>query len=262
MPKTVIEKSQSPSPDVTVFSVSGTLGFHEKDTLAKLFEECKKRNLTRVVMDVSELTSLGGGCAKIFRAVAASSRASGISGLSGILSVGADELTWVADPSRASSTVSTGAPPADSAAGASAVLSDFAGFASGAGAVPPDRRIWTVSSTDSPTTSPLSSLRNLRTVALAPAIPIVKVPASASERMILAHPPPSEVKPAMSNTTRSSSRFLHSSNSLTNVPFSWNPRVPETLKTVTSGEGDFDFSITVFGMCTPGLRRFGGWSYG
>jgi hypothetical protein len=81
MPKTVIEKSQSPSPDVTVFSVSGTLGFHEKDTLAKLFEECKKRNLTRVVMDVSELTSLGGGCANIIRAVAASGElALGISG--------------------------------------------------------------------------------------------------------------------------------------------------------------------------------------
>lgn len=72
MPKTVIEKSQSPSPDVTVFSVSGTLGFHEKDTLVKLFDECKKRNLTHVVMDVSALTSLGGGCAKIIRAVAAS----------------------------------------------------------------------------------------------------------------------------------------------------------------------------------------------
>ena len=81
MPKTVIEKSQSPSPDVTVFSVSGTLGFHEKDTLAKLFEECKKRNLTRVVMDVSELTSLGGGCAKIIRTAAASGElALGISG--------------------------------------------------------------------------------------------------------------------------------------------------------------------------------------
>jgi len=72
MPKTVIEKSPSSSPDVTVFSVSGTLGFHEKDTLEKLFEECIKRNLIRVVFDVTRLTSLGGGCAKIIRAAAAS----------------------------------------------------------------------------------------------------------------------------------------------------------------------------------------------
>ncbi len=67
MPKTVIEKSPSPSSDVTVFSVSGTLGFHEKDTLEKLFEECRKRSIDRVVFDLSGLTSLGGGCAKIIQ---------------------------------------------------------------------------------------------------------------------------------------------------------------------------------------------------
>jgi hypothetical protein len=70
MPKTVIEKSQSPDSDVTVFSVSGTLGFHEKDTLEKLFDECKKRGLAHVVFDMAGLTSLGGGCAKIIRASA------------------------------------------------------------------------------------------------------------------------------------------------------------------------------------------------
>ena len=66
-PKTVIEKSQSPSSDVTVFKVAGTLGFHEKTTLEKLIGECKKRGLTRVVLDMSELRSLGGGCAQILR---------------------------------------------------------------------------------------------------------------------------------------------------------------------------------------------------
>jgi len=81
MPKTVIEKSPSPSPDVTVFSVSGTLGFHEKDTLEKLFDECRKRSITRVVLDVSNLTSLGGGCAKIIQTVAGSGEiALGITG--------------------------------------------------------------------------------------------------------------------------------------------------------------------------------------
>jgi len=81
MPKTVIEKSPSPSSDVTVFSVSGTLGFHEKDTLEKLFEECKKRSIDRVVFDLSALTSLGGGCAKIIQeAVATGDIALGIVG--------------------------------------------------------------------------------------------------------------------------------------------------------------------------------------
>ncbi|MGD8414872.1 MAG: hypothetical protein PVF33_11605, partial [Candidatus Latescibacterota bacterium] len=81
MPKTVIEKSPSPSPDVTVFSVSGTLGFHEKDTLEKLFDECRKRSISRVVLEVSKLTSLGGGCAKIIEAVTSSGEiALGITG--------------------------------------------------------------------------------------------------------------------------------------------------------------------------------------
>ena len=71
MPKTVIEKSPSSSASVTVFSVSGTLGFHEKNTLVKLLNECKKRGINRVVLNVGELSSLGGGCAQILRAEAA-----------------------------------------------------------------------------------------------------------------------------------------------------------------------------------------------
>jgi HD-GYP domain-containing protein (c-di-GMP phosphodiesterase class II) len=67
MPKTVIEKVPSTDSSVTVFKFGGTLGFHEKDTLSKLFQECEKRGITRIVMDFSELTSLGGGCAKIIR---------------------------------------------------------------------------------------------------------------------------------------------------------------------------------------------------
>lgn len=70
-PKTVIERSPASSPDVTVFKISGTLGFHEKETLEKLFGECRKRNIGRVVLDVEGLTSLGGGCAKIIRNEAA-----------------------------------------------------------------------------------------------------------------------------------------------------------------------------------------------
>ncbi|MCH7548387.1 MAG: HD domain-containing protein [Candidatus Krumholzibacteriota bacterium] len=66
-PKTVIEKSDSPSPEVTVFKISGTLGFHEKATLEKLFDECGKRDMHRVVLDMEGLASLGGGCAQILR---------------------------------------------------------------------------------------------------------------------------------------------------------------------------------------------------
>jgi hypothetical protein len=71
-PKTVIERSPASSPDVTVFKISGTLGFHEKETLEKLFGECRKRNIGRVVLDVEGLTSLGGGCASIIRSHASS----------------------------------------------------------------------------------------------------------------------------------------------------------------------------------------------
>jgi HD-GYP domain-containing protein (c-di-GMP phosphodiesterase class II) len=66
-PKTTIEKLSSSSPDVTVFKITGTLGFHEKDVLERLFNECTRRGLARVLFEVSELESLGGGCARIIR---------------------------------------------------------------------------------------------------------------------------------------------------------------------------------------------------
>ncbi len=66
-PKTTIEKLSSSSPDVTIFKITGTLGFHEKDVLERLFNECARRGLARVLFEVSELESLGGGCARIIR---------------------------------------------------------------------------------------------------------------------------------------------------------------------------------------------------
>jgi len=66
-PKTTIEKLSSSNPDVTVFKITGTLGFHEKKVLERLFHECTRRGLTRVLLDVSGLESLGGGCARIIR---------------------------------------------------------------------------------------------------------------------------------------------------------------------------------------------------
>ncbi|HEX5131089.1 MAG TPA: HD domain-containing phosphohydrolase [Candidatus Krumholzibacteria bacterium] len=66
-PKTTIEKLSSSVPDVTVFKITGTLGFHEKAVLERIFSECNRRGLSRVVFDVAELESLGGGCARILR---------------------------------------------------------------------------------------------------------------------------------------------------------------------------------------------------
>jgi|GEM_PF-4457487 len=67
MTKTVIEKLASSSPEVAVFRVGGTLGYHENKTLEKFFKECEKREIYKIVLDFSSLTSLGGGCARIIR---------------------------------------------------------------------------------------------------------------------------------------------------------------------------------------------------
>jgi hypothetical protein len=72
MAKTVVEKVDSPDLDVTIFKVSGTLGFHENQVLVKFFSECSSRNIHKLVLDFSNLGSLGGGCAKIIREAVAS----------------------------------------------------------------------------------------------------------------------------------------------------------------------------------------------
>ncbi len=70
MAKTVVEKVTSPNPDVSIFKISGVLGYHENAVLTKFFGECVKKGMTRLIMDFSELGSLGGGCAKIIREAA------------------------------------------------------------------------------------------------------------------------------------------------------------------------------------------------
>ena len=72
MAKTVVQRVDSPDPDVTIFKISGTLGFHENKVLAKFFDECSSRDIHKLVIDFSELGSLGGGCAKIIRDAAGS----------------------------------------------------------------------------------------------------------------------------------------------------------------------------------------------
>ncbi len=71
MAKTVVEKVDSPDLDVTIFKISGTLGFHENQVLVKFFNECSTRDIHKLVLDFSDLSSLGGGCAKIIRESAA-----------------------------------------------------------------------------------------------------------------------------------------------------------------------------------------------
>ncbi len=74
MAKTVVQKVESSDPDVTIFKISGTLGFHENKVLAKFFDECSSREIHNLVIDFSDLGSLGGGCAKIIREAAESAR--------------------------------------------------------------------------------------------------------------------------------------------------------------------------------------------
>src|SRR5512134_1130829 len=73
-PKTRIEKLSSLHSGVTVFKITGTLGFHEKAVLERIFAECNRRGLARVLFEVSELESLGGGCARILREEASRGR--------------------------------------------------------------------------------------------------------------------------------------------------------------------------------------------
>ncbi|MEE9270045.1 MAG: HD domain-containing phosphohydrolase [Candidatus Krumholzibacteria bacterium] len=70
MAKTLVEKVTSSNPDVSIFKISGTLGFHENQVLVKFFKECAKKKISKLIMDFSELSSLGGGCAKIIRETA------------------------------------------------------------------------------------------------------------------------------------------------------------------------------------------------
>lgn len=70
MAKTVVEKLASSRPDVSIFKISGVLGYHENEVLKRFFDECERKNFTKLILDFSNLGSLGGGCAKIVREAA------------------------------------------------------------------------------------------------------------------------------------------------------------------------------------------------
>ncbi|MDD4856865.1 MAG: HD domain-containing protein [Candidatus Krumholzibacteria bacterium] len=67
MVKTKIERTEVGIPGVVVFRVEGKLGFHENAKIQRLVEECLKRDIRTVIFDFLELSSLGGGVAKILR---------------------------------------------------------------------------------------------------------------------------------------------------------------------------------------------------
>ena len=67
MIKTKFERVEVGNPGIAAFRIEGTLGFHENGKIQRLVEECLKRDMKTVIFDFSELTSLGGGVAKILR---------------------------------------------------------------------------------------------------------------------------------------------------------------------------------------------------
>ncbi len=67
MVKTKFERIEAGSPGVAAFRIEGKLGFHENAKIQRLVDECLKRDMRTVIFDFSELSSLGGGVAKILR---------------------------------------------------------------------------------------------------------------------------------------------------------------------------------------------------
>ena len=67
MGKAQFERIKVDQPDTALFRISGRLGFHENGKVQQLVEECLKRKFKKVIFDFLNLSSLGGGVAKIFR---------------------------------------------------------------------------------------------------------------------------------------------------------------------------------------------------
>ncbi|MFO7914596.1 MAG: HD domain-containing phosphohydrolase [Candidatus Krumholzibacteriales bacterium] len=67
MGKAQFERIKIDQPDTALFRISGRLGFHENGKVQQLVEECLKRKFKKVIFDFLNLSSLGGGVAKIFR---------------------------------------------------------------------------------------------------------------------------------------------------------------------------------------------------
>jgi len=67
MAKTKFERVESGREGTAIFKIVGKLGFHENTKVKRLVEECRKRDFDLVIFDFTELSSLGGGVARILR---------------------------------------------------------------------------------------------------------------------------------------------------------------------------------------------------
>lgn len=65
-------------PEVAVVGISGSLGPRARPYLTRLTEECRQRNLQRVVLDLSKVDSLGGGTAQLLNEFATQRDALGL----------------------------------------------------------------------------------------------------------------------------------------------------------------------------------------
>ncbi|MCK4538847.1 MAG: HD domain-containing protein [Candidatus Krumholzibacteria bacterium] len=77
MPKTRFERIETGSAEIAAFRVSGKLGFHENEKIDHLVKECVQREFGHVIFDFTELSSLGGGVAKILRSFVVSQNEQG-----------------------------------------------------------------------------------------------------------------------------------------------------------------------------------------
>jgi HD-GYP domain-containing protein (c-di-GMP phosphodiesterase class II) len=71
LPRTRFTRVPCSEPGVTVFQISGSLGPRAKPQLVRLTQECLRRNLPRMVFDLSEVDALGGGTARLLNEFAA-----------------------------------------------------------------------------------------------------------------------------------------------------------------------------------------------
>jgi HD-GYP domain-containing protein (c-di-GMP phosphodiesterase class II) len=77
MTKTIFERIETGSADLAAFRISGKLGFHENEKIKHLVKECVQREFGQVIFDFTELSSLGGGVAKILRSFVVSQNEQG-----------------------------------------------------------------------------------------------------------------------------------------------------------------------------------------
>ncbi len=70
-PRTRFTRVPCDAPGVTIFQIAGSLGPRAKPQLVRLTQECLRRNLPRLVFDLSEVDALGGGTARLLNEFAA-----------------------------------------------------------------------------------------------------------------------------------------------------------------------------------------------